>query len=123
MVSPSTWTLMFNGGAWPRSLPWAPAAAAMLASSRAMSSERPRTAAAAGMGDDAASAQAAVAAVLPLARRSPRPRSSVDRGWRELPIRADYVGMSVTTTLDESVKVRLEEVDGVEEVELRDIKE
>ena len=36
----------------------------------------------------------------------------VDRGHRELPIRADYVGKNVPTSLDEDVRVRLEEVDG-----------
>ncbi len=40
----------------------------------------------------------------------------VDRGHRELPIRADYVGKNVPTTLDESVEVRLAEVDDKEEV-------
>lgn len=40
----------------------------------------------------------------------------VDRGHRELPIRADYVGKNVPTTLDESVEVRLKEVDDKEEV-------
>lgn len=36
----------------------------------------------------------------------------VDRGHRELPIRADFVGKNVPTSLDEVVSVRLEEVDG-----------
>lgn len=40
----------------------------------------------------------------------------LDRGHRELPIRADYVGKNVPTSLDEQVKVRLTEVDGVDEV-------
>lgn len=35
----------------------------------------------------------------------------VDRGHRELPIRADYVGKNVPTRRDEVVKVRLEEID------------
>ncbi|MCI0437676.1 MAG: bifunctional pyr operon transcriptional regulator/uracil phosphoribosyltransferase PyrR [Chloroflexi bacterium] len=42
----------------------------------------------------------------------------VDRGHRELPIRADYVGKNVPTSMDEEVKVRLEETDGVDEVVL-----
>ena len=42
----------------------------------------------------------------------------VDRGHRELPIRADYVGKNVPTSLDEEVKVRLVETDGVDEVVL-----
>ncbi|MDD2573783.1 MAG: bifunctional pyr operon transcriptional regulator/uracil phosphoribosyltransferase PyrR [Bacillota bacterium] len=36
----------------------------------------------------------------------------VDRGHRELPIRADYVGKNVPTSKKEIVKVNLEEVDG-----------
>jgi len=36
----------------------------------------------------------------------------VDRGHRELPIRADYVGKNVPTSREESVLVRLHEVDG-----------
>ncbi len=40
----------------------------------------------------------------------------VDRGHRELPIRADYVGKNVPTAMDEDVAVRLKEVDGKEEV-------
>ncbi len=47
----------------------------------------------------------------------------VDRGLRELPIREDYVGLKLTTTADESVKVMLEEVDGAEEVQLRTVEE
>ncbi len=42
----------------------------------------------------------------------------VDRGHRELPIRADYVGKNVPTSRSEVVKVRLDEVDGVDGVEL-----
>ncbi len=40
----------------------------------------------------------------------------VDRGHRELPIRADYVGKNIPTAPDERVKVRLVEADGVDEV-------
>ncbi|MEV4628708.1 bifunctional pyr operon transcriptional regulator/uracil phosphoribosyltransferase PyrR [Micromonospora sp. NPDC049523] len=42
----------------------------------------------------------------------------VDRGHRELPIRADYVGKNIPTALAESVKVTLAEVDGADEVKL-----
>jgi pyrimidine operon attenuation protein/uracil phosphoribosyltransferase len=50
-----------------------------------------------------------------------RPRSIhlavlVDRGHRELPIRADYVGKNLPTARDEHVHVRLVEYDGVDEV-------
>ena len=40
----------------------------------------------------------------------------VDRGHRELPIKADYVGKNLPTSLEESVQVRLQEIDGVDEV-------
>ncbi len=40
----------------------------------------------------------------------------VDRGHRELPIRADYVGKNVPTSLNEVIEVKLEEYDGVDEV-------
>jgi pyrimidine operon attenuation protein/uracil phosphoribosyltransferase len=42
----------------------------------------------------------------------------VDRGHRELPIRADYVGKNVPTRRDEEVQVRLAEVDGEDAVVL-----
>ncbi len=42
----------------------------------------------------------------------------LDRGHRELPIRADYVGQNLPTALDERVKVRLMETDGADEVAL-----
>lgn len=45
----------------------------------------------------------------------------VDRGHRELPIRADYVGKNVPTRRDEVVKVRLSEVDGKDEVVLGEL--
>jgi pyrimidine operon attenuation protein/uracil phosphoribosyltransferase len=40
----------------------------------------------------------------------------VDRGHRELPIRADFVGKNVPTAINEKVRVRLQEVDGCDEV-------
>ena len=42
----------------------------------------------------------------------------VDRGHRELPIRADYVGKNLPTARNELVKVKLEETDGLDAVEL-----
>ena len=42
----------------------------------------------------------------------------VDRGHRELPIKADYVGKNLPTSPDESVQVRLQEIDGRDEVVL-----
>lgn len=44
----------------------------------------------------------------------------VDRGHHELPIRADYVGKNIPTSLDEVVRVRLSELDGAEEVVVAD---
>jgi pyrimidine operon attenuation protein / uracil phosphoribosyltransferase len=54
-----------------------------------------------------------------------RPRSVqlavlVDRGHRELPIRADYVGKNLPTSVTESVEVRIKERDGADEVVLVD---
>jgi pyrimidine operon attenuation protein / uracil phosphoribosyltransferase len=40
----------------------------------------------------------------------------VDRGHRELPIRPDYVGKNIPTSQEQRVNVRVEEVDGVDEV-------
>ena len=42
----------------------------------------------------------------------------VDRGHRELPIKADYVGKNLPTSLSQSVQVHLQEVDGRDEVEV-----
>ena len=54
-----------------------------------------------------------------------RPRSIqlavlVDRGHRELPIRADYVGKNVPSSRHEEIKVRLMETDGVDQVAIVD---
>jgi pyrimidine operon attenuation protein/uracil phosphoribosyltransferase len=42
----------------------------------------------------------------------------IDRGHRELPIRADYVGRNIPTSRQQSVQVRLAEIDGRDEVEV-----
>jgi len=52
-----------------------------------------------------------------------RPRSIqlivlIDRGHRELPIKADYVGKNLPTSLAQSVRVHLSEVDGRDAVEI-----
>ena len=54
-----------------------------------------------------------------------RPRSIqlivlVDRGHRELPIKADYVGKNLPTSVKQSVQVRLHEIDGEDDVLLMD---
>jgi pyrimidine operon attenuation protein/uracil phosphoribosyltransferase len=55
-----------------------------------------------------------------------RPRSIqlivlVDRGHRELPIKADYVGKNLPTAPHESVQVRLSECDGLDEVAVDEV--
>jgi pyrimidine operon attenuation protein/uracil phosphoribosyltransferase len=46
----------------------------------------------------------------------------VDRGHKELPIRADYVGKNVPTSHSETVNVAIREIDGCDEVALADVK-
>jgi len=50
-----------------------------------------------------------------------RPRSIqlavlIDRGHRELPIRADYIGRNIPSSRQEEIKVQLVETDGIDEV-------
>jgi len=71
--------------------------------------------------DDVLFSGRSVRAALDALRDLGRPRAVqlavlVDRGHRELPIRADYVGKNVPTSRSQSVKVRLAEVDGRDEV-------
>jgi len=40
----------------------------------------------------------------------------VDRGHRELPIKADFVGKNLPSSLDQSIRVSLSETDGIDEV-------
>jgi pyrimidine operon attenuation protein/uracil phosphoribosyltransferase len=40
----------------------------------------------------------------------------IDRGHRELPVRADYIGKNIPSSRDEEIQVQLEETDGVDEV-------
>jgi len=44
----------------------------------------------------------------------------VDRGHRELPIRADYVGKNLPSSREERINVRLSEIDGLDEVAIQD---
>ena len=63
--------------------------------------------------------RAAIEAVFSLGRpRSIQLAILVDRGHRELPLRADYVGKSIPTSLQERVAVRLPDFDGATGVEL-----
>ena len=47
----------------------------------------------------------------------------IDRGHRELPIRADYVGKNIPTSNDEEIKVKLKEIDGEDAVYLIEAEE
>ena len=46
----------------------------------------------------------------------------VDRGHRELPIKADFVGKNIPTSLNEQVSVNVSEIDGVDSIELINLK-
>lgn len=66
-------------------------------------------------------ARAALNALMDLGRpRVVQLAVLIDRGHHELPIRADYVGKNIPTSLDEVVRVRLSELDGAEEVVVTD---
>ncbi|GAA0515471.1 bifunctional protein PyrR [Saccharopolyspora subtropica] len=74
--------------------------------------------------DDVLFSGRTVRAALDALRDQGRPRAVqlavlVDRGHRELPIRADYVGKNIPTARAEDVAVRLTEVDGADGVVLR----
>ncbi|MDR7303309.1 bifunctional pyr operon transcriptional regulator/uracil phosphoribosyltransferase PyrR [Haloactinomyces albus] len=74
--------------------------------------------------DDVLFSGRTVRSALDALRDQGRPRAVqlavlVDRGHRELPIRADYVGKNVPTARSEDVAVRLTEVDGTDGVLLR----
>jgi pyrimidine operon attenuation protein/uracil phosphoribosyltransferase len=63
------------------------------------------------------SIRAAMDALVDLGRpRSIQLAVLVDRGHRELPIRADYVGKNIPSSKHEEIKVQLKETDGVDEV-------
>ena len=67
-------------------------------------------------------ARAAMEAVLAKGRpRNVQLAVLVDRGHRELPIRADYVGKNIPTSLSEMVAVRFPETDGAQDVKLYDL--
>lgn len=65
------------------------------------------------------SVRAALDALMDLGRpKAIRLAVMVDRGWRELPIQADFVGLQVETSQQNIVKVKVYEIDGADEVEL-----
>jgi len=74
--------------------------------------------------DDVLYSGRTVRAALDALRELGRPRAVqlavlVDRGHRQLPIRADYVGKNIPTATSEQVRVLLEEVDGRDAVLLQ----
>jgi pyrimidine operon attenuation protein/uracil phosphoribosyltransferase len=67
------------------------------------------------------STRAALDAVADLGRpRAVQLAVLVDRGHRELPIRADYVGKNIPTSPTQTVRVALIEIDGTDSVSLLD---
>jgi pyrimidine operon attenuation protein/uracil phosphoribosyltransferase len=63
------------------------------------------------------SIRAAMDALIDLGRpRSIQLAVLIDRGHREMPIRADYVGKNIPSARHEDIKVRLVETDGIDEV-------
>jgi pyrimidine operon attenuation protein / uracil phosphoribosyltransferase len=75
--------------------------------------------------DDVLYSGRSVRAALDALRDVGRPRAVqlavlVDRGHRELPIRADFVGKNLPTSRGQSVRVHLDEVDGLDEVLITD---
>jgi pyrimidine operon attenuation protein / uracil phosphoribosyltransferase len=74
--------------------------------------------------DDVLMSGRTVRAALDALAEHGRPRAVqlavlIDRGHRELPIRADYVGKNVPTARDEQILVLLREIDGQDGVRLR----
>ena len=67
------------------------------------------------------SIRAAMDALMDLGRpKSIQLAVLIDRGHRELPIRADYVGKNIPSSRDEEIKVHLEEIDGIDRVTIRE---
>ncbi len=63
------------------------------------------------------STRAAMDALIDLGRpQSIQLAVLIDRGHRELPIRADYVGKNIPSSKDEEIQARLVETDGIDEV-------
>ncbi len=63
------------------------------------------------------STRAAMDALIDLGRpQSIQLAVLIDRGHRELPIRADYIGKNMPSSIHEEIQVKLEETDGIDEV-------
>jgi pyrimidine operon attenuation protein/uracil phosphoribosyltransferase len=70
------------------------------------------------------SSRAALDALIDLGRpKAVQLAVLIDRGHRELPIRADYVGKNVPTGRNEEVRVKIRELDGEDGVELGTVDE
>lgn len=67
--------------------------------------------------------RAAMDAIIDFGRpRFIRLLALIDRGHRELPIRADYVGKEIPTSSKEAIEVCLSETDGVDEIYISEVK-
>jgi len=65
------------------------------------------------------SARAALDALIDFGRpRAIQLAVLVDRGHRELPIRADYIGKNIPSARSEDIKVQLVEIDGIDQVSI-----
>jgi pyrimidine operon attenuation protein/uracil phosphoribosyltransferase len=65
--------------------------------------------------------RAALDALIDFGRpRAVRLAVLIDRGWRELPIQADFVGRKVPTSASEVIKVSFESTDGISQVQILD---
>jgi pyrimidine operon attenuation protein/uracil phosphoribosyltransferase len=70
------------------------------------------------------SIRAAMDALMDLGRpKSIQLAVLIDRGHRELPIRADYVGKNIPSSIDEQIQVQLVETDGVDRVVIESVVE
>ena len=68
------------------------------------------------------SARAAMDALIDMGRPSSiKFAVMIDRGHRELPIRADYVGKNIPSSQTEDVRVNLAETDGIDEVSIHNL--
>ena len=68
------------------------------------------------------SARAAMDALIDLGRpQSIQLAILIDRGHREMPIRADYVGKNIPSSRDEGIQVRLVETDGIDKVTITNV--
>ena len=66
--------------------------------------------------------RAALDAIVDLGRPAHRPACRlIDRGHRELPIRADHVGKNLPTSSAEKVRVHLEETDSVDGMPVNEV--